>query len=397
MALSDSDLRALLLDPETDRVERKESAADMNKIRQAICAYANDLPNHQAPGVIFVGIKDDGSCADIEVSDELLRKLSGIREEGKILPTPSMEVSRREVNGCRLAVVFVHPSARPPVRCDGRTWIRVGPRRATATREEEIRLAERSRSRNLPFDVQACPDATLQDLDLGRFQSEYLPSAVAADVLAENQRTVEEQLVAVRFCTAEPTAQPANLGVLTVGRDPRRFIPGFYIQFLRLDGTELTDPILDQKEIVGSLPDMLRRLSEVMELNIRTATDVTSGPLEVRKPDYPIVALHQLTRNAVLHRTYEASNAPVRITWFRDRVEIHSPGGPFGQVNQGNFGSVADYRNPHLAEVMKNLGFVQRFGLGIPLAKSEMAKNGNPPPEFEVHETNVLVTLRSRS
>ncbi len=80
--------------------------------------------------------------------------------------------------------------------------------------------------------------------------------------------------------------------------------------------------------------------------------------------------LRQLVKNAVLHRTYEATNAPIRITWFDDRLEIYSPGGLFGQVNETNFGrGSTDYRNLHIAEVMKNLGYVQRFGVGLPIAR----------------------------
>lgn len=80
-----------------------------------------------------------------------------------------------------------------------------------------------------------------------------------------------------------------------------------------------------------------------------------------------------------------------------DRIEIHNPGGPFGQVTQENFGQpgITDYRNPHLAEAMKNLGYIQRFGLGIPLARKELEKNGNPPPDFDRSSPhNILVTLR---
>lgn len=107
-------------------------------------------------------------------------------------------------------------------------------------------------------------------------------------------------------------------------------------------------------------------------------------------------ALQQITRNAVLHRTYEGTNAPVRIYWFSDRIEIHSPGGPFGQVSRENFGQpgVTDYRNPHLAEAMKVLGYVQRFGVGIQIAREELRKNGNPMPEFTVEPTHVLATIR---
>ncbi len=65
---------------------------------------------------------------------------------------------------------------------------------------------------------------------------------------------------------------------------------------------------------------------------------ITTEPVEIRHPDYPIVALQQLARNAVLHRTYEGTNAPARIHWFSNRIEILSPGGPYGQVNRNNFG-----------------------------------------------------------
>ena len=58
--MDDLELESLFRDLESDRVERKASDADRNKIRQAVCAFANDLPNYRKPGVIFVGVKDDG-------------------------------------------------------------------------------------------------------------------------------------------------------------------------------------------------------------------------------------------------------------------------------------------------------------------------------------------------
>lgn len=62
--------------------------------------------------------------------------------------------------------------------------------------------------------------------------------------------------------------------------NPRQFIPGAYIQFLRIDGTELTDPIKDQKEIDGPLPEQLQLLDEILEANISTATDITKQARE---------------------------------------------------------------------------------------------------------------------
>jgi ATP-dependent DNA helicase RecG len=152
-------------------------------------------------------------------------------------------------------------------------------------------------------------------------------------------------------------------------------------------------------DLNGPLPELLRMIEEKLALNIETSRDFVSGPIEVARPDYPLVALQQLVRNAVLHRSYEATNAPVRIYWFSDRVEISNPGGPYGQVTKYNFGrpGITDYRNPFLAEAMRNLGYVQNFGVGIALARREMENNGNPAPEFLVEDAHVLAVLRRRA
>ena len=396
--MDDQALEVLLLDLESDRVERKSSAADGSELRRAICAFANDLPNHHQPGILFIGARNDGSCAQLGITDELLRTLADMRSDGNILPLPTMTVQKKTLRGCELAVIVVEPSDAPPVRYRGRVWVRVGPRRAVASAEEERRLTEKRRALDLPFDIRPMRAARLEDLDLDLFRRDYLSATLPIDVLEANQRSVEDQLSSLRFVAVEPPSTPTNLGLLVVGQDPRQFFPGAYVQFLRIAGTELTDPIKDQKEIDGPLPELLRRLDEIFLVHISIASDITAQPVELRHPDYPLVALQQLARNAILHRTYEGTHAPVRIIWFSDRIEIHSPGGPFGQVTRDNFGTpgITDYRNPHLAEAMKNLGYVQRFGLGIPLARNELDKNGNPPPEFDVQDAHVLVTIRRR-
>ncbi len=394
--ITDQELQALLTDVESDRVERKASLSDRNKIRQAICAFANDLPDSRLPGFIFIGVNDDGSCSNLAITDELLRTIADMRSDGNILPFPVMTVQKKVLAGCEIAVVEVHPADNPPVRYNGRVWIRVGPRLAQATLEEERRLMEKRRAGTLWFDQQPVTGATCEDLDLAYFRVHYLPAAVSPEVLAENRRSIEEQLASLRFL--DRNLVPNVAAMIVFGKDPLRWLPGAYLQFLRLDGTELTDAIRHQVELRGPLEDLMRRLDEVLAANISTSSEVRSGSTETRQPDYPIVALQQLTRNALLHRTYESTSAPVRVHWFTDRIEIHSPGGLYGNVNERNFGlpGVTDYRNPLLAEAMKVLGFVQRFGLGIPLARKELQKNGNREPEFHFDSTRVLVTIRNR-
>jgi ATP-dependent DNA helicase RecG len=370
--LDDTELERRLLDLESDLVERKRALTHPDTVRQAICAFANDLPGHAQPGVVFVGANDDGSSAGLEITDELLRNLAMMRDDGAIQPFPSIAVQRRTLAGGDVA------------------------RRAQATPEEERRLAERRRANDLPFDVRAWPDAPLDALDTDFFRRAYLPFAVAADVLAANRRSVTDQLRSLRMLA--PDGHPTTLGLLVLGTDPRAWLPGAYIQFLRIDGLALTDPLLDQKQIDGPLLDVVQRLDDVLRTNITIETALDEGPVEVRRPDYPLDALQQLTRNALMHRTYDGTHAPVRVYWFRDRVEILSPGGPYGQVSIEAFGrpGVTDYRNPHLAEAMRVLGFVQRFGVGIALAREALRANGNPELVLDAQANFVLATVRSR-
>ena len=393
MPRSDDELRALLGDLETDLVERKESAAATDKIAQAICAYANDLPGHGSSGVVFVGATDDGRPSGLTVDDRLLLRLADIRDTGKILPLPHMRVTALEVGGARVAVVEVEPSLSPPVRYEGRVWIRVGPRRALASADEERRLSERRRAADVTFDARPLVGTRLDDLDLALFDREYLPASLPVDVLEENNRTPVERLAALRLATLDGV--PTAAGVLLLGVEPTRHLPGAYLQFLRVDGTALDDPVVDEKALTGPVPAMLRQLDELLTLNIHTSVTIGTGTTDVRRPDYPLAALQQLARNAVLHRNYESTASPVRLTWYDDRVELFSPGGPYGAVTVENFGrpGVTDYRNPVLAEAMRNLGYVQRFGAGLQVARSAAERNGNPPIEFTVDPSYIGLTL----
>ena len=394
--MTDAELESLLDDLESDRVARTQSPSNEDKFRQAVCAFANDPPENNQPGVLFVGVNDDGHPTGLAITDQLLQNLASMRGDGNILPFPSLDVQKRNLKGHDVAVVVVHPSAATPVKVKGTIWIRSGPRRGIANPDDELRLNEKRRHRDLPTDIRPIESARIDVLDELLFRRTYLPTAVSAEVLEQNQRTLEHQLMASKFAHPGPPVCPTLLGVLAVGKSPTDWVPGAYVQFLRVDGTALGDPVKDSREVQGPLPDLLGELEDLLKANIQTSVDFTSGPVEIRRPDYPIAALQQIIRNAILHRSYENTNAPVRLYWFSDRVEIQNPGGPYGQVNTRNFGQPGayDYRNPDLAAVMKELGYVQRFGFGIVTARREMEKNGNPPPEFQVEDGHVGVILR---
>ena len=398
MSYEKQELDGMLLDIESDLAERKESFRGdaPTTVREAVCAFANDLPDHRCLGVVFVGARDDGTPSGLPITDELLRQLADIKTDGNIVPPPTLTVAKYTLRGVEMAVITVWPADPPPVRYKGRVYIRIGPRRGIASAQDERILNEKRRHRDRPFDVQPMISTTIHDLDLVRFESEYLPAAVAPDILEANERSVEQRLAATKMVSSADQPVPTVLGLLVLGKTTRDFLGGAYVQFLRIEGTALDHPIVDEELIDGTVTDVIRRLDEKLIAHNRTRVDFTGGPREERASLYPHVALQQLTRNAVLHRTYEGTNAPVRVYWYDDRIEIISPGGPYGEVTPENFGApgLTDYRNPNLAEAMRVLGYVQKFGGGIAAARNALQRNGNPPPEFRVDQHHVLAILR---
>jgi len=398
--LTDIQLLELLNDIESETSERKRTfkGDTPDTARQAICAFANDLSGHNKPGVLFIGADDDGTPWNEPITDELLRNLSDIKTDGRILPLPVMFVEKRTLKGSDMAVITVMPSDMPPVKYNGRIWIRTGPRRAIANEQDERILNEKRRYKNLPYDLYPAPTATIADLSRALFEDEYLPGAYAPEILAANNRTYEERLASCRMIVSPTDTTPTIHGLIAIGKNPQEHIPGAYIQFLRLDGVRLADEVIDEARIGGSIVSMMARTEDKLIAHNRRAYDITSGFTHKITETYSVPAIQQIVYNAVMHRTYERTNAPVHLYWYDDRIEIISPGGLYGNVTLDNLGTpgIVDYRNPNIAVTMKTFGIVQAFGRGITIARDEMKKNGNPELEFTADHSIVSCILRAK-
>lgn len=392
--MEDAELERLLEDIESDRSERTVSVDKTDKFGEALCAFANDLPGHGQPGYLFVGATETGKASGIPITDQLLQNLAAIRSDGNLLPAPRLTVAKKTLGGGEMAVVEVFHSDIPPVRYKGKVWVRIGPRRAPASEVDERALAERRAALARTWDARACHGAELSDLALGLFET-YRLEAVDKDVLAENHRSLEDQLASLRFLDRR-TQKPTNAAVLLFGKDILAFVPGAYAQYVRYAGVDEAADVKRERRFVGDLLFVLRELSGLAD-ELANGRPVEIGPLqETTVWEYPKIALRETLMNAIIHRDYE-SNTPVMILHFDDRLEIHNPGGLYGDIRRDDFPGATAYRNPVLAEAAKILGFVNRFGRGVPRTLDAMQANGSAPPEFIPKDRHFLVILRQHS
>lgn len=392
--ITKAELEALLQGLEQDRVEKTIAVNDANKFGEAICSFANDLADHKKPGYLIMGAHDDGSKAGMTITEQNLQTLLSFRTDGRIVPPPSLVVEKFVFPDGELAVVEVQPHFLPPVRFNGKVCIRAGIRRGIANEADERILIEKRTAFARTFDVLPCKGSSLADISIELFKLRYLPSAIDADTLRENHRELKEQLASLKFYDLRKDC-PTYAGILMFGTNPRFFIPGAYVQYVRFQGTDESSDFDFEHRFDGDLTTQLGQMDEFIKANIVKQVLPELGGDYVA--NYPLRAVRELLFNAVIHRDYQ-SNAPVRFYEFSDRIEISNAGGLYGKANPENFPNENDYRNPSLSEAAKNLGYINAFNVGVKAALAALRKNGSPDPEFIKDQANsFLVRIFKRT
>jgi ATP-dependent DNA helicase RecG len=380
--LTHSQLQHLLSNTESAHVERTTSTDNMDKLCQAICAFSNDVSGSGKNGYLIIGVHDNGKLSGLKVDDKLLLKISNIRTDGNILPQPVMTVEKFTFDDGDVLVTEVQPSEFPPVRYRGRIWVRVGPRKSIATEAEEKILTERRLSNVHTFDAMPCLGTTLDDLDIAIIKKEYLPKAVAEEVLSEDKRTIDKQLASLGLYDLRYNC-PTNGAIVLFGLNPERYLHGSYIQYVRFKGKDRAGDIINEHKFSGNLCRELPKVDTFIETSIAQKRPIPVSVLrEETFSKYPYWATRELLMNAIMHRDYE-TNAPVQFYEYDDRIEVQNPGGLYGKVTPDNFPNVSDYRNPFIAEAMKVLGYVNRFSRGVYRVQKELMENGNGKAVFD--------------
>jgi len=376
-------LYELIQSPEEGwRLEKTVSLQDSKKFGEAICAFANDLPEEDLPGYLLVGVSPDNTVAGMQLDENITQTILDFSKDGRIIPAPTIITKIFHLVEGDVCVAEVLPSSLPPVRFNGKICVRKGPRKDYATEQEEKILIEKRNRKGATYDVQPCFGASLEDLDTQGFLLSYLPLAIDPDTLAANNRDIRLQLASLQFYSPKQKT-PTHAGILMFGKNPRFFIPGASIQYVKFDGKELEDDDIAEKTFEGDFLTQLGQLKSFIKTNIISSHLPELGM--AYEYNYPAKALEELVYNALIHNDYTV-NAPIKIYEFSDRIEITNNGGLYGNA-RNDFPTNNDYRNPVLSGAAKILGFVNRFGVGIQRAKKALEQNGNPEPVFIADQT----------
>jgi hypothetical protein len=187
-------------------------------------------------------------------------------------------------------------------------------------------------------------------------------------------------------------------GLLLIGKDPKACLPGAYVRLIRYEGREKkageSHNVVKDETFSDPLPRLVQRLSEFIQSQFREFTFMGPDGKFVHEPEYPKVVWLEAIVNALVHRSYSQSNAPVFVEIYDDRIEVKSPGDYPAGVHPREF--IHSPRNPHLMDGMRYLRFVRMLSEGSLRMREEMAKANLPEPFFaEPGNSYVQVVLRN--
>jgi ATP-dependent DNA helicase RecG len=394
MNFTEAALRQLIAAGESSTVEFKIKAPRPAELAERICGMVNS----RTGGVIVFGVEDaSGAMVGVtkpnDTIDLLLRAARMIRPP---ITFSSGEPAIVTIDGMKLIVAQIPSNDGPLYQASGVFWQRRGTHTTPMTVEEIY--AHLHTTGALAWEHAVCRHAQLDDLDPDVIER-YLSWRDEHSRVNLRHMPREEMLLRLK-CAAhdvDGTVRPTNVGMLLFGLDPQLYIPQSEVVCIRYADSLGVGKYQDRKNIGGTITEIIDKAADFLRLNIREGAEIIRFT-RIDIPEYPYEALREALVNAVAHRDYSREGETIRIFFYADRVEVHSPGLLPPGVSVEDLAAMrapSRPRNPTLTHFLREIpGYMERIGSGARLMIQEMRQLGLADPEFaEQHE--FVVTFRN--
>ncbi|QTA79231.1 Schlafen and ATP-dependent DNA helicase domains-containing protein [Desulfonema limicola] len=366
---------------ENQYIEFKSEAVKAADLADEIVAFANS-----EGGEIWLGIEEHGKISGLSRSyEEDVMNICRTACIPPIIPVYQSLV----IDGKTIAQVSIPKGKdKPYYTSRHKYFIRVGSTKRVASREELLRLFQASGA--IHYDVLEVDRAKLSDLDMSRISDYFSRYHVN---FSEESEEGKKRMMAHTDIIGE-NSRPTMAGILIFGLSPDRLLPQSGISFAHFAGNEITEQLIDKKNIGGPLPRQADECLAALKANILTGSTI-KGMRRIEAPHYPDKVFRELLVNACVHRNYSIHGSVIRVFLFADRLEVISPGPLPNSISIEKLSVGASFsRNPTLMRFMENLGYVDKLGRGLPMVCQEAAKLGVGVGFYETtHEFRVVLPL----
>lgn len=377
---------ALQYSVENQYFERKSARIQDKEIAHQISAMAN-----ASGGVIAVGIEDNGDITG--VTDERENKLRQVPIDFlRTIPNYQVEILLAE-NGEKVFLFHVAPMPDEVIKGkDGEAYLRVGDtsRKLNAEQLLELEYSKGIRS----YETQVVNDASIDDLDLGLIQ-EY------CQILNLNVSSPWDILKARGLIKGKEGNWIVTVAaILLFGKIPTQFLPSARVRFLRYEGTAAgvgsEFNVVKDITIEKPLHYLITEGKQLIASQMREFQQLGKDGKFRRIPEYPEFAWLEGLVNAVTHRDYSIAGEYIRVTMYDDRIEFLSPGKLPSIVTVENIQNTRFSRNPLIARVLSDFGWVRELNEGVKRIYTDMQSYFLEPPIFsEPNKKTVLLILKN--
>lgn len=383
--MNQNELIQLIKNGESPCVEFKEEGIKPNDLAAEMVAFSN-----YEGGIILLGISDDGEpkgVIDQNVEEKIMNIARNNCIPGIVPVCEKMQYIKKNI------IIITIPKGlnKPYYTSDNKYYIRVGTTKRIASREELLRLFEASGS--FHFDISPVYNTSLKDIDLDKVRDYFLKYNMF-DLYEESEETVVRILINADILKEESHKTICTVGGLLIfGKAVENKLPQSGISFAHFSGNDITEELIDKKNINGTLPDILEQATVVIKNNIKSYSKIENLK-RVEKEEYPSLVLREAMVNALVHRNYSILGSKVRILMFENRIEFHSPGRLPNTVTIEKMKVGVSYaRNPFLVKYMENLRYIDQLGRGIPMIIKTMKNVGAIEPKLEVSGDEFILTI----
>ena len=216
----------------------------------------------------------------------------------------------------------------------------------------------------LSFDEQVRDDASMADIDPKKIK-DFLQQARQKRGFPLSEDS--DPMTVLRHLRLLRQDKPSNGALLMFANDPQYFFPSAVVKCAWFLGTETVKPIEDYKTFEGDVADQISQATSwvMSKLSMRFGQRNEEAQNEV-KFEIPRSVIFETIVNAVTHRDYNSTGS-VQVSVFRNRIVVRNPGTLPVELTKADLmkehGSYP--HNPYMAEVLYQMGYIEKYGTGI--------------------------------
>ena len=368
---------------ENQYFDRKSARIKPTEVARHLVAFSN-----ANGGILAIGIEDNGKITGFNydkansINDFLYVPFSCCQVNLMI------ETEIIDVNGKQILLFFIDSVENNVIKTsDNKVYLRIGDKSKLLTHNEITQLEYDKGDRS--FEDLIIKDSSFDDVDIELLlkYKHILNTNLSLEEILESRSLMKEGHLTVA-------------GVLLFSKYPTKFLPQARLRLLKYDGTKMETGrrlnLIKEINYEYAIPKIIEEVRQAINFQLREFQYLDKDGLFKIIPEYPEFAWFEGIVNSLTHRNYSIIGDYIRVSLYDDRLEIFSPGKLPNIVTLDNMKNTRYSRNPRIARVLSEFGWVKELNEGVKRIYDEM--DGfylNKPTYSEPNRNSVLLVLEN--